>query len=168
MTAENMSQSAERTGAPLQGQTSPLRRILVVDDDICNRQLITELLIQSGYQADPAADGAAGWEALQAKAYDLLITDNYMPKVTGLEMVKLLRGRSATLPVIMATGAIPTGELQRHPWIKISAFLIKPYSVGHLLRTVKKVLREADRAAKVPQLLMYHESQYERQQPLAN
>jgi two-component system chemotaxis response regulator CheY len=121
----------------------------VVDDDVSNRQLVTEVLIQSGYEADPVADGAAGWEALQAKAYDLLITDNFMPRITGLEMVKLLRGSSATLPVIMATGAIPTDELQRHPWIKISAFLIKPYGLGHLLRTVKKVLREADRAAKI-------------------
>ncbi len=158
MTAEITSPDVEPSGAPLQGQKSPTRRILVVDDDLCNRQLVTEMLIQSGYEADPAADGAAGWEALQAKAYDLLITDNFMPKITGLEMVKLLRGRSATLPVIMATGAIPTGELERHPWIKISAFLLKPYGAGQLLRTVRKVLREADRAAKVPQLLMYRVS----------
>ena len=141
-------------GAPPPGQASPPRRILVVDDDICNRQIITEMLMQCGYEVDPAVDGAAGWEALQAKAYDLLITDNFMPKVTGLEMVKLLRGRSATLPVIMATGAVPTDELQRHPWLKISAFLLKPYGVGQLLRTVRQVLREADRAAKAPQLLM--------------
>jgi two-component system chemotaxis response regulator CheY len=159
-----MSQAGEQAGARLADQTSRIPRILVVDDDACNRRLITELLIQSGYEADPAADGAAGWEALQAKAYDLLITDNFMPRVTGFEMVKLLRGRSATLPVIMATGAIPAAELQRHPQIKISAFLLKPYAAGQLLRTVKKVLREADRAAKVPQLLIYHESHYETQQ----
>jgi CheY-like chemotaxis protein len=167
-TAEDAPQTVEPAVAPLPGQTRPPRRILVVDDDISNRQLVTEMLVQSGYAADPAADGAAGWEALQARAYDLLITDNFMPKVTGLEMVKLLRGRSATLPVIMATGAIPTDELRRQPWINISAFLIKPYSVGRLLRTVKKVLREADRAAKVPQLLTCPESQNAKQQNSAN
>jgi len=155
MTANNTSQTGEPAGASRPCHTSPPRRILVVDDDSGNRQLVTEMLILSGYEAVAAADGAAGWEALQAKAYDLLITDNFMPRVTGLEMVKLLRGQSATLPVIMATGSIPADELERHPWLKISAFLLKPYGLGQLLRTVKKVLREADRAAKVPQLLMF-------------
>lgn len=135
-------QNLSQTGSPdytVPQRQPPPPRILVVDDDVSNRQLVTEVLIQSGYEADPVADGAAGWEALQTRAYDLLITDNFMPRITGLEMVKLLRGSSATLPVIMATGAIPTDELQRHPWLKISAFLIKPYGVGHLLRTVKKL-----------------------------
>jgi CheY-like chemotaxis protein len=156
MTVTEMSQAGEPAGARLAGRRSPPRRILVVDDDVCNRQLITELLIQCGYEADPATDGAAGWAALQAKAYDVLITDNFMPKVTGLEMVKLLRGQDATLPVIMATGAIPTEQLKKHPWLAISAFLPKPYSVGQMLRTVKRVLRKADGTATGPQLLMYH------------
>jgi two-component system, cell cycle sensor histidine kinase and response regulator CckA len=68
----------------------PIQRILVVEDDISIRRLRTEMLIRSGYQVDAAADGAAGWKALQGKSYDLVITDNFMPKVTGVEMVKKL------------------------------------------------------------------------------
>jgi DNA-binding response OmpR family regulator len=155
MENSRISQMRELAGAPRPGQSSPPQRILVVDDDICNRQLIAEMLNQSGYEADAAADGAAGWDALRANHYDLLITDNFMPKVTGLEMVMLLRGQNATLPVIMATGAIPTEQLRRHPGLAINAFLPKPYSVGEMLRTVKRVLREADRAAGGTRLLAY-------------
>jgi CheY-like chemotaxis protein len=125
-------------------QSSPPHCILVVDDDIVNRKLNMELLIQSGYETDAVADGAAGWKALQAKHYDLLITDNLMPGITGLELVKMLRHRDATLPIIMATGAIPKEELDRHPWIAISGFLIKPYRAAEMLRMVGMVLSEAE------------------------
>ena len=131
--------AAART--PQEGQTNPLRLILVVDDDIAIRQLSTEVLIRSGYAVDAAEDGAAGWEALQAKRYDLLITDNSMPKVSGVELLKKLRGQDATLPVIMATGAIPTKQLEQHPWLAINTILLKPYTTAELLRTVGEVLR---------------------------
>ncbi len=108
------------------------------------RLLSTAVLVRSGYHVDAAEDGAAGWEALQVKQYDLLITDNAMPKVTGVEMVKMLRGQNAALPVIMVSAAIPTEELKRHPWLDISAFLLKPYNVVKFLETVNEVLRGAE------------------------
>lgn len=66
------------------------RRILLVDDDASIRHLNTKMLIRAGYEVDDAADGEAGWEALQAKRYDLLITDNFMPKVTGIDFASFL------------------------------------------------------------------------------
>ena len=114
--------------------------ILVVDDDVCNRQLITEMLIQSGYEADPAADGAAGWEALQASNYDLTITDNKMPRMTGIEMIEKLHSARMTLPVIMATRYLPMNEFARKPWLKPDATLQRPFSNDDLLEAVKKVL----------------------------
>ena len=78
----------------------PAHRILVVDDDVSVRQLTTELLIRAGFVVDAATDGATGWEALQAKQYDLVITDNFMPKLTGIEMVKKIHAGNMNLPVI--------------------------------------------------------------------
>jgi DNA-binding response OmpR family regulator len=153
MTAENKSHAGERAGPTRQGSAYPPRRILVVDDDMDNRQVIQETLILSGYETDFAADGAAGWDAVQVKHYDLLITDNFMPKVTGVEMVGMLRSQNPTLPIIMATAAVPTEELKRYPWLEIDAFLIKPYSVGNMLRTVRRVLRNADCANSATKLL---------------
>jgi DNA-binding response OmpR family regulator len=104
------------------------------------------VLIRSGYQVDIAEDGEAGREALQAKNYDLLITDNNMPKVSGVELIKKLHAEDATLPVIMASGAIPTEELNRHSWLQLAATLLKPFTIEELLGTVKRVLRSAERA----------------------
>jgi len=120
--------------------SEPTHRILVVDDEISVRQLTTEMLTRSGYEVDSAADGAAGWEALQAKRYDLLITDNFMPKVTGIELVKKIHAGSMNLPVIMATAIFPQEEFQLHPWLESIPTLLKPFRGTELLSTVRKVL----------------------------
>ena len=80
MKDNEQSQAGESASAPLQSQTNPPHRILVVEDDISIRRLNTEVLRRSGYEVDAAEDGAAAWEALNADSYDLMITDNNMPK----------------------------------------------------------------------------------------
>jgi DNA-binding response OmpR family regulator len=137
-----------QAGAPpsarTQGQANPSNRILVVDDDISIRELSAEVLTASGYQVETAEDGVAGWEALHASSYDLLITDHRMPKVTGVELVKKLRFARMTLPVVLASGAIPTDALDRNPSLQLAATLLKPFTMDELLGTVKKVLRAAE------------------------
>ena len=136
--SEKPASSQARCGA------DPPHRILVVDDESDIRQLSSAVLISSGYKVDAAEDGEAGWEALHANSYDLLITDNNMPKVTGVELVKKLRSARMALPVILASGLMPAEELNRHPWLQIHATLLKPFTGDELLGTVKQVLRATD------------------------
>jgi DNA-binding response OmpR family regulator len=145
MKDKETSQAAQPVGETPPGQANPPHRILVVDDEASIRQLITNSLARAGYRVDAAADGALAWEALQVRQYDLLITDHSMPKITGIALVKKLRGMSSTLPVVMATGTIPE-ELERHSTLGISDILLKPFTVEQILTTVKKVLREAGTA----------------------
>lgn len=113
----------------------------MVDDDRSIRQINTEMLSQSGYEVDAAEDGAVAWDALNAGCYDLLITDNQMPKVTGLELLKKLRSARVVLPVIMATGVLPAHEFAASPWLVPDATLVKPYTILELLAAVQTVLR---------------------------
>ncbi len=119
-------------------------RILMVEDEVDLRRLNREVLMEAGYQVDAAEDGAVAWSALQLFDYDLLLTDNHMPKLTGVELIKKLRSEAMTLPVILVSGAMPTEEIRRQPWLKIQALLAKPYTIGELLKTVKEVLRWPD------------------------
>jgi two-component system alkaline phosphatase synthesis response regulator PhoP len=136
-----ISQTGAWAGAPLQRQPNLCQRILVVDDDPLIRQLNSEVLIYSGYQADTAKDGAAAWEALYASNYDLLITGNNMPKVSGVDLLKKIHATRLALPVIMATGTLPAWEFSRSPWLQPAAVLLKPYTFDELLGTVREVLR---------------------------
>jgi DNA-binding response OmpR family regulator len=132
--------------APTRCATHPPRRILVVDDDSVICQLGAKVLSSYGYQVDTAEDGAAGWEALHAGNYDLLITDNSMPKVSGIELVKKLRSARMTLPVVLASGTIPTEALNQNSPLQLAATLLKPFTCGELLETVEKVLHTTDGA----------------------
>jgi CheY-like chemotaxis protein len=123
-----------------QAAKRPAHRILVVDGDDDTRQLNTEVLIQFVYHVDAAKDATAGWEAIQLNNYDLLVTDNNMPKVSGIELLMKLRAACMALPVIMATATLPKKDLTRYPWLQPAVTLPKPYTVDELLGTVEGFL----------------------------
>ena len=116
------------------------RRVLLVEDDAAISRFSRAMLFESGYWVDTAADGHAGWEALHSNCYDLLITDNNMPKLTGLELVKKLRSARMSLPVIMASGSFGVDEWNRNRSLNINAIVPKPFTGDQLLATVNQVL----------------------------
>ncbi|MGO8699134.1 MAG: response regulator transcription factor [Limisphaerales bacterium] len=139
MSDDDIRLAKEPGSATLQGP-NPLHRILVVDDEASIRQLVTGTLANFGYRVDAAEDGADAWEALQVNRYDLLITDNNMPKVSGVELLQRLHATRIELPVIMATGTLPTEEFIRNPCLEPVTVLLKPFSIAELMVTVKAVL----------------------------
>jgi DNA-binding response OmpR family regulator len=140
MNDDSISEAPNLANVPIQGHSSRKHRILVVEDDADIRRLNADVLTSSGYQVDAAEDGAAAWAHLQLNGYDLLITDNEMPIVTGVELLKRLRAAHMALPVIMATGTLPEEEFQRYAWLHPDAMLRKPYTVDELVGTVREVL----------------------------
>ncbi len=130
-------------GKSLPGQTGFTHRILVADDEEAIRRLIATVLGGSGFQVDTAENGAVAWEMLQAGGYDLLITDNSMPVMSGVELIKTVRTARIALPIIMATGTMPARELTEDPPFELSALLLKPYAMATLVKKVKEILHEA-------------------------
>ena len=129
---------------PNQDRIGSLHRILVVDDDRDIRQLCVDALIGSGYRVDTAEDAVAGWQLLRANSYDLLLTDNNMPMVSGIELIAKLRSTHMDIPVVLASGAIPTAEIDRNPSLQLATTLLKPFTIDELLDTVENVLRMGD------------------------
>jgi DNA-binding response OmpR family regulator len=144
MLDDRVSQAENPGGTPIREQLNLSYRILVVDDDNNSRQQSVNVLVGSGYDVEGVKDGAAGWDALQANDYDLVVTDNKMPKMTGIEMIAKLRSARMSVPVIMATGILPTHEFARKPWLKPEATLQRPFTNDELLETVRNVLRRDD------------------------
>jgi DNA-binding NtrC family response regulator len=140
MTAKYTSHFNDSGCEPLQPQPHSSQRILVVEDENDLRQLTAEVLIDAGYQVDVAEDGATAWSALQLHKYDLLITDQFMPKLSGVELLKKIHDARMTLPVIMATDFLPTWEFALHTWLQPVKMLLKPYNFEKLLVMVKNTL----------------------------
>lgn len=135
MCRETFASTEEPDQTPVQRQ-----RVLVVDDDFLIRRINSEILLSAGYDVDVAEDGSAAWDALQLHSYDLLLTDNQMPKVTGIELVRKVRDANLHLPIIMATGTLPGPELNRHHAHRPVLTLLKPYTHAELLGTVEAVM----------------------------
>jgi DNA-binding response OmpR family regulator len=152
MTADSSVPAGVATSAPLLCQSDAARRLLVVEAEGDLRQLNAEVLVDAGYQVDAAEDGRAAWTALQVHHYDLLITDQFLPKVSGVELLKKLHNARMNLPVIMATDILPNWEFALHPGLQSVAMLRSPRTFQKLLDLVRKLLPPAAgvRAATAP------------------
>ena len=83
-------QTARAQKPDVASRRSPARsryRILVAEENPQLRLRYAFALVRPGYDVDVAEDGAAAWEALQAKRYHLLITENDLPRLTGVDLV---------------------------------------------------------------------------------
>ena len=81
------------------------KHVLVVDDSLTVRELERKLLLGGGYTVDVAIDGMDGWNAVRAGNYDLVVTDVDMPRLDGIELLKLIKldHRLKSLPVMIVS-----------------------------------------------------------------
>ena len=121
-------------------ESTPRQRILVVGDETDLRQRSVEVLLEAGYQVDVADDGATAWTALPISHYDLLITDQFLSKLSGVELLKKIHVARMPMPAIMITKILPTWEFTLHPCLQSVMMLQNPYPMGKLLGLVKSVL----------------------------
>ncbi len=115
-------------------------RLLLVDNDPVIRETVALLLSRTGYRVACATDGEAGWAALCAERFDLLITDHEMPKLTGLDLLRRLRAGPLPLPTIMISGFIPWDEPDLKSLLRPGAAIEKPFSFAVLLAHVRELL----------------------------
>jgi len=118
-------------------------RILVVDDFLTMRATTRSLLKELGcLNVDEAHDGQAAWQKVCAMRYDLVITDNNMPKMHGITLIEKIRAREETknLAVVMIT-AEKTRDVVLHAGrLELSDFILKPYSPAVFARRIGAVL----------------------------
>ena len=141
-----------RAGTSPPWQTDAPWRILMVDDDSHLSRLNAEMLRWHGYEVSTVNDGEAGWEKLQTNRYHLLITQNDLPGLSGIGLVKKLRSACMPLPVIVVTEALPNWKSPEYSWLLKATKLFKPYGFDELLCLVKRVLHDtaSARAAIAP------------------
>jgi two-component system OmpR family response regulator len=117
-------------------------QILVVDDDVEIRSLLSEYLAKNGFRVRAVKDGREMWAALEQSRTDLIVLDLMLPGDDGLELCRMLRARSDT-PVIMLTAK--GEETDRIVGLELGAddYLAKPFNPRELLARIKVILRRA-------------------------
>ncbi len=120
------------------------RRVLIADDSISSRGMVSLVLRSSGFECIEVSDGQQAIDLLQSESVDLLITDHWMPSMTGLELVKLVRERSAIagLPIIAMTTDVDVAKSSDLRNAGVTACLNKPFTREELVSAVIRILGE--------------------------
>jgi two-component system alkaline phosphatase synthesis response regulator PhoP len=117
------------------------RRILLVEDEPSLALTLEDRLRAEGYAVAVARDGEAGLLAARRDAFDLLILDVMLPRRSGLDVCRELRGAGHRVPVLMLTAR---GQLtDKVVGLKLGAddYLVKPFEMAELLARVEALLR---------------------------
>lgn len=117
---------------------SPLRVLLVEDDDD-NRELMAEVLASSGYEVLSAATGQEGLRTLSESSVDVVVTDVGMPGMGGLEVAKAAKAIAPTVPVVIVTGWAEREDIASARGKHVDAVLVKPVDPDALTQTVSDV-----------------------------
>jgi two-component system sensor histidine kinase and response regulator WspE len=123
------------------------KQVLIVDDSLTVRELERKLLDSRGYRVDVAVDGIDGWNAVRTGHYDLVITDVDMPRMDGIELLKLIRrdSRLKTLPVMIVSYKDRQEDRSRGLEAGADYYLTKAsFHDETLLRVVTDLIGEAD------------------------
>ncbi len=135
-----------RTEAPGGDEEAPIgkERILFIDDEEVLAEMGGEILADLGYEAISKTGSRDALELLKADphGFDLVVTDQTMPEMTGVELACEILAIRADMPIIMCTGFSHLVDAGKAKAAGIKAFVMKPVTKRELAETIRKVLDE--------------------------
>ncbi len=134
-------------------------RILIAEDDPILADGLAQSLRESGYSVDSVATGAEADCAIASFEFDLLILDLGLPKMSGLEVLRRLRGRSRELPVLILTAEDGVEARVRGLDLGADDYLAKPFALEELKARVRALSRRG--ATAKPSLVEYGDLTYD-------
>jgi len=120
-----------------------MQSILAVDDSASMRQMVAFTLKGAGYQVIEAADGQEALEKARGRSVDLVLTDQNMPHMDGITLVKSLRGMPsyATTPILILTTESGDDMKAKGKAAGATGWLVKPFDPHKLIDVIKRVIR---------------------------
>jgi DNA-binding response OmpR family regulator len=117
-----------------------MKKVLVVDDEESIRELYRADLADEGYEVELAADGRQALRGLDSFRPDLVTLDIKLPDIDGIEVLRRIREKNATVPVVLLTAF---GEFRQdfNTWAS-DAYIVKSHDTTELKETVRRLLGE--------------------------
>jgi CheY-like chemotaxis protein len=114
-------------------------RVLLVEDDDDNRELMVEVLVAAGCQVVSAASGREALRSLAERPVDVIVTDVGMPGMGGLELAAAAKAVASSVPVVVVTGWAEREDITSAR--EVDAVLLKPVDPDVLVQAVADVAR---------------------------
>jgi two-component system, OmpR family, phosphate regulon response regulator OmpR len=119
------------------------KSILIVDDDTDLRRMVAEYLVGRNFKVTQAGDGEEALRQIRRSRPDIVLVDQMMPRMDGLELVRRLRGAGDTIPIIMLTARAETIDRIIGLELGCDDYVGKPFDPRELLARLETVLRRA-------------------------
>ncbi len=117
------------------------KRILLVEDEWKLRRIAADFLKKENFTVIEAGDGEEALDFILTENFDLIILDLMLPKINGWELLKEIREKDPTLPVIMLTARGSEDDILKGYEMKADEYIVKPVSMKVLVAKVKAFLR---------------------------
>jgi EAL domain-containing protein (putative c-di-GMP-specific phosphodiesterase class I) len=134
------------TTPPSSGGDSARADVLVVDDDTFVLRAIERMLRAAGYSVARQSDPEIAARDAMAGKYKAILSDIHMPRITGTQMLEVLRSYACDIPVVLMTGAPSFDTAQAAVELGAVQYLTKPVDRDTLLRAVKRALETPRRS----------------------
>ena len=131
------------------------KTMLIIEDDVVTRDLLRLVFEYDGFTCMEAENGAIGLAMLGSQAFDMIILDNVMPVMTGLEFLENLQPKpqQSDVPVIMITGLLNPNIREKATKFGAYAIVEKPYDIGELRTLVSQLCVKSPSLPEEPSLL---------------
>lgn len=130
------------------GDRNMSHHILLVEDDISIQEMVETYLVKEGFQVTIASDGEEGVNAFLKGSFDLIILDIMMPKLDGLEVVRIIREKSA-VPILMMSAKDTDVDKAVGLGLGADDYICKPFSMIELAARVKAGIRRSTKYSAV-------------------
>lgn len=118
-----------------------MAKILVADDDTQMQIAITAALGRLGHEVTTTANGRAAFDEVERGVFDLVITDQKMPEISGLELLSMIQQKDAPVPCVMITAYGTISQAVEAMQRGAADFIAKPFGMEDLQRVVDRVLQ---------------------------
>jgi|SRR5262245_58377306 DNA-binding response OmpR family regulator len=132
-----------------------MSKVLVIEDDAAILRGLVDNLTYEGHEVFTATNGEAGYDLQRSRKPDLIILDLMLPRMSGLELCRKLRGEGIQTPILMLTAR--SEESDRVIGLDLGAddYVTKPFSVRELMARVRALLRRKHSSADLPGELQF-------------
>jgi two-component system cell cycle response regulator DivK len=115
-----------------------MTKVLVVEDNPLNMELVVEILNAHGFMVDEAIDGENALKKMETEYYDLVLMDIELPGLDGVEITKLIKEKYKKVPVIALTSYAMKGDRERFLAAGFDEYLSKPLDIKAFIKRLEK------------------------------
>ena len=120
-----------------------MKKILLIEDNVMNCELIRDILTLCNYQITSTGDGRDALDILENESFDLILTDIHLPKMDGIEFIHKFRESNSAVKIVAMTSDLTTKSGETFEEVGFNGYIQKPFKIFEFRQYIKNILGES-------------------------